>query len=134
MVRRAARAKDDPAPPGAAGRPRWTPTAQQREQVKTLAGRGVPHNHIAAILGCDKEALRRECATEIEAGKAIAIANVCGVLYANAVKPDHQHFKDRQFYLVNVAGFDSEKVAPGGTLEELVRASMAKPEGTDGGA
>lgn len=112
-------------PPGLSGRPRWHPTPEQREQVKTLAGRGVPQRMVASIIGVDDEVLLRECREEWEHGRAIAVANVTGVLYRRAISDDPQSFRDRQFYLVNIAGMASNMTKlEASSLEALVASAM----------
>ena len=55
--------------PGA-GRPEHEPTEDQRRQVKTMADGGVPHRHIAAIIGVAEGTLRKHYAAELAEGMA----------------------------------------------------------------
>lgn len=109
------------------GRPQWQPSQQQREQVRSLAGRGVAINHIAIIVGVDKDTLMLRCGEDVDAGRAFAVANVTGVLYKRALSEDPNAFKERQLFLVNCAGWTNshQRHQVTTTLEELVRQSMA---------
>lgn len=115
------------------GRPAWKPTQEQREQVRTLSGRGVAIHHIATIIGADKEALRRECMEDIDAGRAFAVANVTGVLYQRALSKDSAAFKERQLFLVNCAGWTNshQRHQVTTSLEDLVKASFGGAEASD---
>ncbi len=55
--------------PGA-GRPEHEPTENQRRQVKTMADGGIPHRHIAAIVGVAEGTLRKHYAAELAEGMA----------------------------------------------------------------
>ncbi len=52
------------------GRPPHQPTAEQRRQAHAMALRGIPHRHIAAIIGVAEGTLRKHYATELAAGMA----------------------------------------------------------------
>lgn len=116
------------------GRPKWAPTQEQREKVRTLAGRGVAIHHIATIVGVDKDALRRECMEDVDAGRAFAVANVTGVLYQRALSSDANAFKERQLFLVNCAGWTNshQRHQVTTSLEDLVKASFGVPAVAEG--
>ena len=52
------------------GRPEHEPTEDQRRQVKTMADGGIPHRHIAAIIGIAETTLRKHYETELALGMA----------------------------------------------------------------
>lgn len=88
--------------PARVGRPPWEPTAKDRENVKTLAGRGVPEKMIAAIVGVDKLTLRKHCAQELVEGRSFAVTNVLGAVYKQALSGDFHHAR---LYLANTIGW-----------------------------
>jgi len=59
-------------------------TDAMREQVGSLAARGVPQEKIAAIIGCDAKTLRKCFRNELDRGMAEADAEIIGALFANA--------------------------------------------------
>lgn len=70
------------------GRPPHVPTAQQREQVKALAGYGLPHNMIATIIGIGERTLEMKYPDELSLGSAMATANIAKTLYQRATSGD----------------------------------------------
>lgn len=64
-------------------------TGSTREQVRYLAGIGVPHEHIARLVGlsCDKT-LREKYRDELDLGKAEANATAAGILFSKIEKQD----------------------------------------------
>lgn len=99
----------------ATGRPPWEPSTKDREQVKTLAGRGVPEKMIAAIIGVDKNTLRKHCANELTTGRAFAVANVMGATYKAAMAGE---FKHAQLFLANMADWHlTQKVEHSGRID-----------------
>ena len=110
--------------PNPDGRPPWVPTSEQREQVKTLAGRGVPEVNIAVLMGVAKHTLRKHCKAEIEAGRALAVSNVLGAVYKAALAGE---FKQQQLYLANTIGWtSSHKVELSGSLKVSERLERAR--------
>src|SRR5215472_8917898 len=59
-------------------------TDAMREQVGSLAARGVPQEKIAAIIGCDAKTLRKYFRNELDRGMSEADAEIIGALFANA--------------------------------------------------
>ena len=57
-------------PSRSGGRPPHQPTAERCSQVRAMAMRGIPHRHIAAIIGIAEHTLRKHYATELAAGMA----------------------------------------------------------------
>ena len=55
-----------------------------REQVRHLAGVGVPQDDVARIIGCAPKTLRKRCREDLDRGVAEANATVAGYLYAAA--------------------------------------------------
>ena len=48
------------------GRPAFAPSAEQRKQVETMAGYGIPEEDIALVLGIDPKTLRKHFRLELE--------------------------------------------------------------------
>ena len=69
-----------------AGRPAHKPTDQQRKQVEALAGYGIPHLGMAAIMGIDRKTLEKHYRAELDVGSAKATAKVAESLYRQAVE------------------------------------------------
>ena len=62
---------EDPTPgPSEGGRPPHAASDENRRQVKTMADGGVPHRHIAAIIGVAEGTLRKHYAAELAEGMA----------------------------------------------------------------
>lgn len=55
-----------------------------REEVRRLAGLGVPQDDIAEIVGCAPKTLRKQFRAELDRGAAEANATVAGSLYEQA--------------------------------------------------
>lgn len=102
------------------GRPPWVPTEQQAEQIKSLAARGVGHREIAHLIGVDSETLRIRGADLLEAGRAIGISTITGVLFKEAQKGSYKH---AALYLQHVAKWQQRQTVEhrgAVTLETLV--------------
>jgi hypothetical protein len=56
-------------------------TDAMREQVRSLAGRGVRQEDIATIIGCDAKTLRKHFRDELDRGMAEANAEIAGCLF-----------------------------------------------------
>lgn len=63
---------------------RWTPTEEQRRQVKMLAAMGTPQDDIALVIGVSKPTLRRACKDELALGGVEANAKVAQSLFRQA--------------------------------------------------
>ena len=57
-------------PSRSGGRPPHQPTAERCRQARAMAMRGIPHRHIAAIIGVAEHTLRKHYAAELAAGMA----------------------------------------------------------------
>lgn len=73
-----------------AGRPPFVPTDEERKQVETLAGYGVPQEQISALIreGIHLDTLKEHFQAELIAGKAKANAQVGQTLFQKAVGGD----------------------------------------------
>jgi DNA-binding transcriptional regulator YiaG len=67
-------------------RPRWTPTAKERDQIKMMAAFGLTQPAIAALFGVTDRTLRTRCKTELATGLTSAVAKVAGALYKPAMR------------------------------------------------
>jgi hypothetical protein len=61
----------------------FLPTDAMREQVRHLAGIGVPQDNIATVIGCAPKTLRKCFRDELDRGVAEANATVAGYLFAS---------------------------------------------------
>lgn len=70
-----------------AGRKPFEPTAKERQQVEALAGVGLPHDQIGALLrdGVCVDVVRDNFAHELKAGKAKASAKIGQTLFNRAI-------------------------------------------------
>jgi hypothetical protein len=97
------------------GRPPWEPTAEQAEQIKSLAGRGVGEREIAHLIGVDRETIRVRAAALLEEGRALGIATITGTLFSKAKAGSYAH---AALYLAQVAKWSTrqtnEQVGEGG--------------------
>ena len=68
----------------------FKPTDSERVQVEAMAGYGVPHDNIAAIIrdGIDSDTLKKHFKKELAQGKAKAYAKVGQTLYQKATSGD----------------------------------------------
>lgn len=68
------------------GRKKHEPTAKNREDVKTLAAVGTPHELIAKVIDCDDKTLRKHYRTELDTAAILATGKVAHTLYQQAIK------------------------------------------------
>jgi hypothetical protein len=66
-------------------RPRWQPTAKEREQVSMMTAIGIAQPAICRILKVSEKTLRRACRFEIATGQAQANTQVGEALFQAAV-------------------------------------------------
>ena len=93
-----------------------------REQVRSLAARGVRHEDIAAIIGCDAKTLRKRLRDELDRGMAEANANVTGALFDKAMGGDtvaqifwlktRAHWRERKEPEEQIPGTDAKSNPP----------------------
>lgn len=69
------------------GRPRYVPTPKERAQVKTLAGLGITHEGISAVIGITPPTLRKYFRRELKVGAHEATAQVAASLFRQATHP-----------------------------------------------
>jgi hypothetical protein len=65
-------------------KPAFVVTEASREEVRRLAGLGVPQDDIAKIVGCAPKTLRKHFRPELDRGAAEANATVADSLYEQA--------------------------------------------------
>lgn len=70
------------------GRPTFKPTIEQRKQVETLSGMGLPQEQIGALIGCSDDTLRKYFEDEILKGRAKANAKIAQTLFSKATGGD----------------------------------------------
>lgn len=69
------------------GRKRYAPTPKERAQVKTMAGLGLTHEGICAVIGITPPTLRKYFRDELNVGQHEANAQVAASLYRQATHP-----------------------------------------------
>jgi hypothetical protein len=62
------------------------PTAKSRKQIEEMAGYGLPHEQIGAIIGIDDKTLRKYYRADLDRGKATANAAVAKSLFQKATE------------------------------------------------
>jgi len=62
------------------------PTTKTRKQTEEMAGYGLPHEQIGAIIGIDDKTLRKHYRTELDRGKAMASVAVAKSLFQKATE------------------------------------------------
>ena len=67
------------------GRPAFVPSAEQRKQVETMAGYGIPEEDIGLVLDIDPKTLRKHFRAELDTGHVKANTRVAESLYLQAV-------------------------------------------------
>ena len=68
----------------------FVPTDEERKQVEAMAGYGVPHDNIAALVrgGIDSDTLKKHFKQQLQQGKAKANAKVGQTLFQKATAGD----------------------------------------------
>lgn len=85
--KKAGEIKKNGQPAAKPGAPAHVPTLETRKQVEGLAGLGLPHEHIAVMIGLsDDKTLREHYELELKRGKAKANAKISGTLFNEASK------------------------------------------------
>jgi hypothetical protein len=68
------------------GRKKYRPTDEQRRQVLTMTGFGIPQDEIATLIKCDAKTLRKYFRRELDTGATEANLRVAQSLYNLAVR------------------------------------------------
>lgn len=113
------------------GRPAHEPTSQLREQVKTMAGLGVPDYDIAKVVGVSQPTLRKHYAEELDVGHIVANAKVAQTLFRTATDPTHpKSAVAAMFWLKCRAGW-REQDTQVGKKEQTQTAAVGAHAGTE---
>ena len=88
-----------------AGRPAHEPTDENRKQVETLAGFGVPQIDIARTIGINQDTLRKYYRDELDNGETKANAAVAQSLYKKALGDNASSVTAAIFWLKTRAGW-----------------------------
>jgi hypothetical protein len=95
-----------------------------REQVRHLAGVGVPQDDVARIIGCAPKTLRKRCREDLDRGVAEANATVSGYLFAAAkagnVTAQIFWLKTRAHWRERTAGDEAAPAADGEPHSEIL--------------
>ncbi|MDQ1326689.1 MAG: hypothetical protein QG564_1820 [Campylobacterota bacterium] len=70
------------------GRPNFEPTEEQRKQVETLSGFGIPIEQLCAYININDDTLRKYFSDELVKGKAKANAKIAQTLFNKATGGD----------------------------------------------
>lgn len=124
---------DEPvnAPPSRRGRRRYAPTLKERAQVKTMAGLGLTHEGISAVLGITPPTLRKYFRDELNVGQHEANAQVAASLYKQATHPTKPNTIATIFWLKCRAGWrdHDSQVGAQGKKEQQLEAATSVAEG-----
>src|SRR5688500_15392946 len=71
------------------GRPRWRPSPEQRSFAEKAAGKGVPQDVIAALMGVSRNTLAKHCNEELRLGTLAADLQVFIVAFNMAVSGEY---------------------------------------------
>jgi hypothetical protein len=105
------------APKLPAGRPRHSPSPEQRRNVQTLAGFGISHRDIGTVIGVSADTLRIHYRDELDKGQTVANANVAQNLYRIATGEGREAVTAAIFWLKVRAGWS--EYAPPPQREEI---------------
>jgi hypothetical protein len=109
-------------------------TDEMREQVRSLAARGVRQEDIATMIGCDAKTLRKHFRNELGLGMAEANAAICGFLFAAAAAGN---VVAQIFWLKTRAGWrepkEPEDSSPGSDAESTSQVVILPDNGRDPG-
>lgn len=81
------------------GRPSFAPTQKDREQVKMLAGMGVPDYDICKVVGVSEPTMRKHFFAELETGHILANAQVAQTLFKMATDKEKPNVTACIFWL-----------------------------------
>ncbi|MCB1470379.1 MAG: hypothetical protein KDK08_25245 [Rhizobiaceae bacterium] len=116
------------------GRPRHEPDANQRRQVETLAGYGIPEHEIANLIGIDPKTLRRHYREELTHGHTKANAKVAENLFRKATGEGRESVTAAIFWLKTRARWKEVSVhehggIPGQPIEQVneIRRIIVEP-------
>lgn len=113
----------------------WTPTAEQAEQIKSLAGRGVGEREIAHLIGVDRATLKLRAADLLEQGRALGIATITGSVFSKAKAGSYAH---AALYLAQVAKWSTRQTNEhagegGGPVQYTILTGVPQPGEPDPG-
>jgi predicted transcriptional regulator len=112
---------------------KFQPTPEQRRQAETLAGLGLPHKHIARILGCSEPTLRKYLSDELASGDAKATAKVAQNLFQIATSGKSKEAVTAGIFWMKVRAGWSEKLKieesgpDGGPISKELVVRFVKP-------
>ena len=115
------------------GRPAFSPTDDQRRQVKALAAYGVPQDDIATVLAIDAKTLRKHFWTDLQTGVLEANAKVAQSLFQRATTEKGSAGVTAAIFWLKVrAGWREPSVTPElGKKADRERAAVTAERGTD---
>jgi hypothetical protein len=67
------------------GKPPWAPAPEQRKQIETMAGHGIPRPVIAQCYGISENTLRKHCRSELDRAAARGLALLANSAWRQAV-------------------------------------------------
>src|SRR5690606_1774356 len=125
-----ARPEVDGLPAKAPGPEPWAPSAEQAEQIKSLAARGVAEKEIAILIGVDRDTLKSRAQHLIDAGRAVGISTLTGALFREAQKGSYKHLA---LYLQHVGKWSQRQTVEhtgegGGPVQYTILTGVPRPE------
>ena len=118
------------------GRPRFQPSASQRQTVEAMAGCGIPETDISLVLAVAPKTLRKHFRSELDTGHIKANAKIAGNLYRIATGNGREAVTAAIFWLKTRSGWKEpvpERVYPLGKKEILNNAWKNVDPGSDWG-
>lgn len=105
---------------------RHEPDQQQRRQVESLAGYGIPETEIAGLIGIDPKTLRKYYRQELDHGHTKANARVAENLFRKAIGEGRESVTAAIFWLKTRARWKEVSVhehggVPGQPIEQVQR-------------
>lgn len=104
------------------GRPEYTPDEKTKQNVIVLAGVGVSHEVIAAVVGISKPTLEKHYAHQLAHGAETANALVAANLFKQATKDDPRAINAIALWLKCRAGWNEHGPLPRVMREQQERA------------
>jgi hypothetical protein len=105
---------------GKGGRPRYRPTDHDRRQVRMMAGMGLTHLEISAVMEISAPTLRRYFRIELDVGPLEANAQVAASLYRQATDKARPNVVAAIFWLKCRAGWRDHDTSVLGKKEQQV--------------
>ena len=115
------------------GRPAFEPTQRGRDQVKMMAGMGIPDYEICKVIGVSEPTMRKHFWQELETGHIVANSKVAQSLFKMATDKDKPNVTAAIFWLKTRARWTEAQPAgaePPGKKEQAAETAKSAHHGT----